>query len=72
MRTFSITLHDKNRNCSITYTAEEFKFCDGKLWLYHRELGDIRIKIEPDEDLTITQDRYEDLTITQDREEEEE
>lgn len=71
MRTFSITLHDKNRNRCVIYTAEEFKFCDGKLWLYHRELGNLVIKIEPYEELTVTQNRYKDLTITQDREEEE-
>ena len=71
MRTFSVELYEKERNCSIIYTAEEFKFCDGKLWLYNRELGNLVIKIEPDDKLTITQNRYEELTITQDREEEE-
>ena len=71
MRTFSVELYEKERNCSIIYPAEEFKFCDGKLWLYHKELGNLVIKIEPDEDLTITQNRYDELTITQDREEEE-
>ena len=71
MRTFSITLHDKSRNSVVIYTAEEFKFCDCKLWLYHRELGNLCTKIEPFEEITITQNRYDELTITQDREEEE-
>ena len=70
MRTFSVELYEKERNCFIIYTADEFKFCDGKLWLYHRELGNLVIKIEPDDKLTITQNRYDEITITQDREEE--
>ena len=59
MRTFSITLHDKNRKRSVTYTAEEFNFFDDILFIYHRELGNVITKIKPDEELTITQDREE-------------
>ena len=59
MRTFRVELYEKERNCSIIYPAEGFKFYDGKLWLYHRELGNLLIKIEPDEVLTITQYREE-------------
>ena len=59
MRTFSVELYEKERDCSIIYPAEKFKFCDDKLWLYHRELGNLLIKIEPNEVLTITQDREE-------------
>lgn len=59
MRTFTIKLHDKIKNCVVTYTAEEFKFCDGRLWIYHRELGNVVINIEPDEYLTIIQRRKE-------------
>ena len=59
MRTFSITLHEKTENRTVTYTAEEFKFCEGKLWIYHRELGNVVTEITPDEVLTITQDREE-------------
>ena len=71
MRPFSVEIYEKERNCSIIYPAEEFKFCDGKLWLYYRELGHLVIKIEPDDKMTITQNRYDEITITQDREEEE-
>ena len=64
MRTFIVELYEKERDCSIIYPAEEFKFCDGKLWLYHRELGNLVIKIELDDKLTITQNRYDEITIT--------
>ena len=58
MRIFSVEIYEKERDCSIIYTAEKFKFCDDKLWLYHREIGNIVIKIEQDEKLTLTQNRY--------------
>lgn len=59
MRTFSVELYEKERNRRVIYTAEEFKFCDGRLWIYHRDLGNVVTRIKPDEELTITQDREE-------------
>lgn len=58
-RTFSVILYEKERKCSTIYTAEEFKFCDCKLWLFNREIGNLCINIEPFDEITITQDREE-------------
>lgn len=59
MRTYSVTLYEKKRNRRVIYTAESFAYENGYLHVYHRTLGNVHIRVQQSEELTITQDREE-------------
>ena len=59
MRTFTVQLHDKERNRYVAYTAEYFEYEHGVLRVYHRTLGNICVGVSSSEVLIITQDREE-------------
>ena len=59
MRTYSVTLYEKERNRRVIYTAESFAYENGILHVYHRTLGNVNVIVHQFEELTITQDREE-------------
>ena len=59
MRTYSVTIYEKERNRRVTYTAESFVYENDTLHVYHRTLGNVHVIVLQSEELTITQDREE-------------
>lgn len=59
MKTYSVTLYEKERNRRVIYTAESFRYENGILHVYHRTLGNVHVIVQQSEVLTITQDREE-------------